>query len=262
MLFGAANRGEVFQRFEAKYYLHELEAQALVTTMMPYVSSDPHVRRGHSYPILSLYLDSPDLILSESSEFGEKNRFKLRVRSYGEGPDVPVFLELKRRIDKVIKKERVGIKRSYLPRILRREGYCEAALLSNAPGELQKLYNFRTYQESIGAIPRCMVRYTREAYMSALEEPVRISLDRSLSTYPVASYSEDIWNYNPSRYIEVNAFDVMFEIKFNNALPHWVRRLIQRYELNRSSCAKYVECVRMLKNEGIDLRSPRWMSIL
>ena len=98
--------------------------------------------------------------------------------------------------------------------------------------------------------------------MSALEEPVRISLDRSLSTYPVASYSEDIWNYNPSRYIEVNAFDVMFEIKFNNALPHWVRRLIQRYELNRSSCAKYVECVRMLKNEGIDLRSPRWMSIL
>lgn len=261
MLMGATKRGEVFQRFEAKYYLHELEAQAVLSAMMPYVTSDPHVPPGQSYAILSLYLDSPDLTLCESSEFGEKNRFKLRVRSYGEGPEAPVFLELKRRIDKVIKKERVGVKRSYLPQILRGKGFCEDALLNPSRGALQKLYNFRDYQESINAMPRCMVRYTREAYMSDLEEPVRISLDRCLSTMPVAGYSEDIWSYDNKRYKEVDAFDVMFEIKFSNAMPFWVRQLIQTFELTRSSCAKYVECVRMLEREGINLRNPKWMSL-
>ena len=57
------------------------------------------------YPIVSLYLDSPDLQLCRESLTGVKNRFKLRIRSYTDEPEYPRFLEIKRRINQVIYEE-------------------------------------------------------------------------------------------------------------------------------------------------------------
>lgn len=88
----------VAQRFEAKYILTEAAAQAIISYIQPYVHPDPH---GRIYPINSCYLDSDDLKLYWSSEMGEKNRFKLRVRSYSEKPEAPLFLEIKRRVDQL-----------------------------------------------------------------------------------------------------------------------------------------------------------------
>lgn len=243
-------RGKVFQRFEAKYFLREIEAQRLLSVMYPYVTPDPFSSWEESYIINSLYLDHPDLTLWRSSLFGEKNRFKLRVRSYDESPESPVYLEIKRRIDKIIKKERVAVKRASLPRLLAGDGYGPAALCKPSEANLRTLLLFRDYQETVGATPVCMVRYAREAYISAFDEPVRISLDRRMATRQALKYGPDCWRYDKRRYVDVDVFDVMLEIKFTDALPHWTRRLIGRLELTQRSMAKYVECVRALQRYG------------
>lgn len=69
-----------FQRFEAKYIISEIQAQAIKNFIRPYVISDPFAQKDAFYPIYSLYLDSPDMRLYWMSELGMKNRFKLRVR--------------------------------------------------------------------------------------------------------------------------------------------------------------------------------------
>jgi hypothetical protein len=47
--------------------------------------------------------------------------------------------------------------------------------------------------------------------------------------------------------------EVVMEIKFTDAFPLWVRRLVQHFELRRVSAAKYVECVKCLECEGLPL---------
>jgi len=245
-------KGAIFQRFEAKYFIRELEAQAIRDYMVPYVTHDPHAEPGKSYTVSSLYLDSPDLCLCQSSVRGEKNRFKLRIRTYGHDLDLPVFFEVKRRVDQVIQKERSTVLREHVDALLRGYGFGPEVLVKAGDMHLARLDRFRDYVDSLSATPRCMVRYEREAYMSALEEPVRITFDRRLSCRPALTYSPEVWNF-AREWREVHGFEVVMEVKFTDALPLWTRRLIQHFELVRVSVAKYVECVKALQEAGVRL---------
>ena len=91
---------------------------------------DPHSPPTRQYLISSLYLDSPDLRLHRRSEYGEKNRFKLRLRSYSDEPDDPVFFEIKRRTDQIIRKERAKVRREHVPRLLHGQDYGEHVLVA------------------------------------------------------------------------------------------------------------------------------------
>ena len=70
------------------------------------------------YPIVSLYIDSPELQLCRESLTGQKNRFKLRVRSYTDEPEYPQFFEIKRRINQVIMKSRARVTDADVPNLL------------------------------------------------------------------------------------------------------------------------------------------------
>ena len=106
----------VAQRFEAKYIITELQAMAVRDFIDPYVVPDTY---ASVYPVTSLYLDSPALMMYRSSEMGEKNRYKLRWRVYDEDPDGPVFFEVKRRMDLVILKRRAALRREHIETVLR-----------------------------------------------------------------------------------------------------------------------------------------------
>ena len=108
------------QRFELKYIMDEAQALAIRDFVRCYLDLDPHGegQPDLSYPVHSLYLDSPSMQLYHSTINGNKNRFKLRVRFYDENQDSPVFLEIKRRMNNIISKKRVGVKREGLFQIL------------------------------------------------------------------------------------------------------------------------------------------------
>jgi hypothetical protein len=243
------------QRFEAKYYVSELEAEAIKDYMSPYVMADHNTKGGKPYIINSLYLDNDSLRLYWSSALGEKNRFKLRIRSYTEKPEDPVFFEIKRRIDRVILKQRAVMKRQSVDLLFQRRDVPKDHFLKPIPTEIKAFYDFRDTMESMKAGPCAMVRYTREAYMSNLEEPVRITFDRELTTLPCPEYEPGIWRFGP-HWSTMDTVPVILEIKFTDTFPEWVKRMVHRFSLSRDSFAKYVVCLDGLKREGMPLT---WM---
>ena len=80
-------------RHELKYQISESKAAAIAQFMKPYLQLDRYskLQRGGDYPVVSLYLDSVDMCLCRESLTGQKNRFKLRIRSYTDEPEYPRF---------------------------------------------------------------------------------------------------------------------------------------------------------------------------
>src|SRR5215207_10710190 len=108
------------QRFEQKYMVDEDQALALRPFLSAYLEVDENGIgcQEFSYPVHSLYLDSEDLSTFWATINGEKNRFKLRLRFYNDRPDSPVFLEIKRRMNNCILKQRGGVQKEAVSLLL------------------------------------------------------------------------------------------------------------------------------------------------
>src|SRR5207302_8462885 len=89
------------QRFELKYIIKEDAARAVRDFVSGYLEIDEYgaTLPDFSYPVHSLYLDSDDLYLYQSTINGDKNRCKLRLRIYDNRTEAPIFVELTRRMN-------------------------------------------------------------------------------------------------------------------------------------------------------------------
>jgi len=240
----------VAQRFEAKYLLTEVEAELVRDYLHCYTVPD---RKDPEYTVTSLYLDSPANALYSSSANGEKNRFKLRVRGYDLDPDRPVFFEVKQRVGGVIRKYRSTVNRSAVGPLTAMTLPGEDALVcASSATERMNLLLFNELGQRFGVEPRVCVRYLREAHVSAFEEPVRVTFDRAISFAPAPKRPEELWT-QPRSWSLLDGLPVVFEIKFTNAYPLWVRRLVQRFNLRRTSLAKYVASVDQMGLEHYDV---------
>lgn len=237
----------VSQRFEAKYFITEVQAEMLRDYITEYTFPDRH---WGVYPVTSMYLDSEEMSTYRSSLYGEKNRYKLRIRGYEEGAAKPIFTEVKQRIGRVIRKHRACLRREALEHQHWDEPISEEFLIS--PGAVHEQENLMLFSElcsRLRAEPKIGLRYTREAYVSSLEEPLRITFDSNIAFVPIPEKPVDIWNNDTQWRIIVDT-PIVLEIKFTDAYPLWVRRMIQRFQLQRVSLAKYVICYRTMQQEG------------
>lgn len=236
------------QRFEAKYLVTEPLADAIKQYVAPYMTVDRHARNGCGYPILSLYLDNPGMNLFWSSVLGEKNRFKLRIRSYDGDPETPLFFEIKRRVNQVILKQRANMRRSVLMPFFKNQFIAEEHFLSDDPKQRNAFLNFRNLMERINGEPRAMVYYEREAFASSMEEPVRVTFDRNLATLDYRHEDPAYWNFGPHwKRIDI---PTILEIKFTGRFPGWIQRMVRHFNLRLDSFSKYVVCADTLHQEG------------
>ena len=161
-------------RFECKYLVAPSMVPAIRRYIRPFVEPDAYARQrpGFSYPICSLYLDGPGLPLMRATEEGWRNRFKLRLRSYPAYPQAPVFVEVKRRVDGIVSKLRVGMTRAETHRLLER--HRPGSPVAPAAAEFLRLVG------EIDARPIVRVLYEREAYEARGNEPVRLTFDSAL----------------------------------------------------------------------------------
>ncbi len=228
-----------FRRHECKYLIPEAVASGIRAYVRPYVETDPHAEASpdRSYDITSLYLDTPDLKLYHESRDGQLHRIKLRIRSYDETADSPVFLEIKRRFNSLVLKSRARIERVDMDSIL--AGGVTHAL----PGSDDEQ---ACYQEFLGwlarwlARPAVWVRYRREAYVGIFNRDVRVTMDRTL----VCSPADNADSHAPEfPWLPVETRMVILELKFDESCPDWMARLIQRFCLQRRSYSKYGKSV-------------------
>jgi hypothetical protein len=231
-------------RHELKHLVSEAQALAITRYIAPLVSPDRHPAGG-SYRIVSLYLDSPDLLLCRQSLEGVKNRFKLRIRSYAEELSDPCFCEIKRRVNDVISKTRAVVS----PRTLGELVSPVVARELRSADACGALEQFLYYRRLIGARPTLFVRYQRQAFEGSAPNRVRITLDRDLE-YATPHERRLCVTGSPWRPIHREGV-VVLEIKFTGFYPAWVSRLAGMFNLWRQSISKYALLLRWAANDAL-----------
>ncbi|MHC4354918.1 MAG: VTC domain-containing protein [Planctomycetota bacterium] len=236
-------------RYELKYRVSESVAEAATQFVKPHLHLDHYCKSqpNRSYPIVSMYLDSRDLVLCWQSLEGRKNRFKLRIRSYTDDPAYPRFLEIKRRLNSIIIKSRARIRHEDVAGLI-----CGAPISQDDIGaDEQTPQQFRFYRDMIGARPVILVRYMRQAYEGDTENRVRVTFDRGLAfkapSRPEVTLDGGRWQHYPGH-------SVILEIKFTGAFPAWLSQMVRCLNLRQQSFSKYVSSLK--RSNWSDLGGP------
>ena len=232
-------------RFEYKYLVSEEQAVQIRHFVNSYLEADRYTagREGLGYAVHSLYFDSPDLMTCWATVEGKKNRFKLRVRFYDDRPESPLFLEIKRRDNQVISKQRAAVKRSCADRLLAGQWLQRTDLYIDDERNFRALYNFCELCQKIQARPTAYTSYLREAYEAATDNHARVTFDRQLRAGP---YRGSIDISQLEQWAMPNILGVVLELKFTDRYPEWMQMLVESFDLTRTSMPKYVECVTLL----------------
>lgn len=226
------------QRFELKYLVPEPVTGGIRDFLRCYLELDDFGvgKPNFSYPVHSVYLDTDDLKTHFATQNGDKNRFKLRLRYYNDEPGAPVFCEIKARVSSCILKRRCGVRRDAVPVLL--AGHLPDAdqILSREPRHHGALQQFTRLVTELDARPKAHNSYQREAWVSAENNSVRVTFDRSIYIEPFFKADAVVPMTQPTH---IYADAVVMELKFTNRFPNWFKDLVRCFNLMQFSAAKY-----------------------
>ena len=230
------------QRFELKYLVSEEIALSIRQFITSHLEIDEYAatRPNFSYPVHSLYLDSDFLTHYWTTINGNKNRYKLRIRFYDGPPDVPVYFEIKRRMNEAILKQRGAVKREFVDWLLAGHMPSPEQLISTNPAHLVALQRFTQLMTETRAHPTAHVSYLREAWVSPHNNAVRVTLDRDVRCSPDFTTR---FPPEPTSPLAVFGNKVVLELKFTGRFPDWFRELVRIFGLSQCSAAKYADGV-------------------
>ena len=202
-----------FQRFETKYVISKEVLANLLTEFEEHMVED-----DHAYSTISnLYYDTPTFQMIRESLEKPYFKEKLRVRTYDETPseDSQVFLEIKKKVRKIVYKRRISTD------LLAAESY-----LAGNRGQTDD-------SQICEEIDWLMARYQK---VQPIEDPnVRITID-----YDLTYRSEDLSLLDgkhgdkllPEGY-------VIMEIKVSGAYPLWLSEILDHHQVFPKSFSKY-----------------------
>jgi hypothetical protein len=243
-------------RFELKYVVEAERAVAVADFVSTYLRPSEHNGSGpiRGHPVISLYMDSPDYFFFRQAYTGHRNRMKLRIRFYDNEWKRPAFLEVKRRVNDVICKDRAMISRDAVQRILTR-GWpdnpyiCEAAALAHGKRRLDVSDDFWGFANTVRAQGAIFISYYREIYESGDDDELRVTLDRYIhgSRYDGSGRMElpkRGWRpYLPPHLDNFPKDGVIVELKFDNQAPRWMFELVKIFNLRQTPVCKYSACI-------------------
>jgi hypothetical protein len=243
-------------RFEVKFVVDEDRAKAIAKYVRTYLRPTPfnRWRRVPGQPVVSLYMDSPDLFLYRQVCEGHKNRFKLRIRFYDDDWSHPAFLEIKRRINDVIAKQRAMVSRDAVESLLNGgwpspSHWPDSRGLVGGPAKMGVYTGFWNLASCLRAQGMVYVSYLREAYDCPTDEQLRVTFDRVIHgtrydgsgklTLPRSGVAprvgQPLYNMTPDA--------VVLEMKFDERAPKWMYESIRIFDLRRVSVSKYCMCM-------------------
>jgi hypothetical protein len=236
-----------FERFEIKFWVPEYVAQEITRFAAPYMKIDAFSVPGIGQHNTSMYLDTPDLLFARLHLAKSPDRFKLRVRRYGDPPDGPGFFEIKRKMKTIIFKRRAVVPWHAARALL--VGDFDALSCVTNPAEKKSLEAFLHLMTLHGAEPKVIVQSHREAYAAndPLED-VRLTFDRQIVYQPVhgSDFQPSNRGWIPiDRFVEHGQHGrrVMTELKFRSVAPWWMSELVHRLDLWRVGYSKYIAAI-------------------
>ena len=203
-------------RLELKYCVPEPVAAYVLEIARAHLIPEP-LAAGPRQRITSLYLDTPDLQFLRWQRERVPDRFKLRIRRYGELPADVLYSEVKRKTRAVVRKDRVAFPCAQLPDVIAR---CRL---------------------TSGAEPRVLVTGMREA----LRDPGgtdAVTVDRDLRYQATRNGDLDgsaaAWRPLPLP-PSTSSSAVLLELKHGFHIPTWMLPLMETLAPARVSFSKY-----------------------
>ena len=237
------------ERHEAKYIIHADQVEPIREFIRPFCVNDPNATgKIPEYTITTLQLDSEDLALYRAKEVESLNRFKLRVRTYGNETECPIFLEIKRKIKGVIAKSRVTVdNRQWGPDM------CLAfdpSISFRSHTEEAHYVNFVRLVQQIGARPVVLIRYERESYLSRADNYARVTFDRRVRYHPTRAWKlsprHDRWRtLDTQTALNRDYPGIILELKTFSDCPQWMVDMTRKFDLVRIGFCKYSTALRV-----------------
>ncbi len=240
---------DLVTRYEAKYIIPQERVPQIRAFIRPFCRPDPYTHGDPpTYTITTLQLDDPYYSLHNAKEFETVNRFKLRVRTYGEVGSAPMFTEIKAKLEETIVKTRAAVPFGQWSKELI-FGVRVPSFFKNERQELDFL-QFKRLVWELGAEPKALVRYVRESYVGTVDRYARVTFDRRLQYQMTDSWTDfgrsGIWRGMDSA--EAQGFGlpysgVILEVKALSYTPVWVMDLVERFQLHKKGNCKYSTAV-------------------
>lgn len=221
-------------RFELKYLVRHDLVPEILAHCGSLLTPDANNAASGGYRIHSLYWDTKDFRCFWEKLDGEKFRRKLRFRRYADSSQV--FLEIKQRIDRTVQKRRVSWPVERVREVFLSEAGGVAAFepANQVEAEIDLLIR------QLDLRPVLTTAYTRQAYFASNESDLRVTFDSRVQ-YHAHAPSLDV-SPEQGKYAIAPELAIL-EIKFSEAVPTWLCRAAQQFELKVVRISKYCTAV-------------------
>lgn len=214
----------IFKRYELKYSLTRHQMETIKKLMAPYMIADEHGKNT----ICSLYYDTPDFRMVRRSMEHPIYKEKLRLRSYGvASKDSQIFIELKKKYDKVVYKRRILMPEQTAMSYLSGETTTKDCQIGREIDYCLQMYPM------LG--PSVLLTYEREAYYAKDDHEFRITFDNNI-----------LWrDYDLNLHTGIYGMQLispdqfLMEIKTAGAFPLWLVEILNENHIYRTSFSKY-----------------------
>ncbi len=215
----------VFKRYELKYMLTLEQKEMILDVMSQYMLPDKYGRST----IRNIYYDDDSYRLIRRSIERPAYKEKLRVRSYSlASSDSTVFVELKKKYQKVVYKRRLAMsERDAMKWIGREEVPIAESQISREIDYFIDFYGNLT--------PKVFLSYEREAFFDKDGGDFRITFDEN-----ILARTTDLSLCSPPYGTQIlESGKVLMELKCAGAIPLWMVELLSREKIYKTSFSKY-----------------------
>lgn len=215
-----------FQRFETKYVISKETLVDLLTEFEMHLQEDEHAYST----IGNLYYDTPTYQMIRESLEKPYFKEKLRVRTYEAQPteESQVFLEIKKKVRKIVYKRRISTD------LLRAEQYLAGESLVMEDSQIKDEIDWLC--ERYGGVRPMMYIYYNRYSMKGIEDAnVRITID-----HDVTYRNHDLSLLEGRHGLPLLPDNhVIMEIKVPGAYPLWLSEILDRHQVYPKSFSKY-----------------------
>lgn len=229
---------ETFKRYELKYFVPDAAYEVLMKRAEEYMDFDPYCLNGQFYPLYNLYFDTSDHAIMQNSLAKPYYKEKLRIRSYVCNPsdDTKVFVELKKKINKIVCKRRAVLPFRLAKAYLRGEQITlpEDKKSYISKQVLKEIDHFQAYYRN-DVSPYSYVAYDRMAMFGKDNHDFRLTFDNNIRVHPEHRVALDD---------EVECSSLLpegvrlMEIKIAGAIPMWLARTMSELHIQPGSFSK------------------------
>ena len=214
------------KRYELKYIMSKEQTEYLKQSLVGHMEVDKYGLTS----IASLYYDTPSYQLIRTSIEKPPFKEKMRLRSYGLATnESTVFLELKRKANKIVYKRRVPTT------IERVNNFFNGDEDICADGQIaREIRYFKNYYQNL--VPQCLIIYDRVAYFEK-DGDLRLTIDHNpryrINDLNLTSSMDGIPLLNEG--------ETILEIKVQEAMPLWLSHILDKGRIYQGSFSKYGE---------------------